>query len=244
MMTSALTFAVMNAEMRRIDLICKLLGPFMIGVLDGFSTEFAVFANLAINLASIPLEYIFIAQIYRQVPQLQRLPTVNDPDGLEEDEANEHRENTLQGHANQLMGGFSKIGHDARLYFKHRAFLPSFACALLYLTVLSFSGQMVTYLLAAGYSSAQVAFARTGSVCFEVLATWIGPWLMGKIGAVRAGMWFASWQSGCLLVGISVFWNFRNQDIVAASALVGSTILSRLGLWGFDLCTQIIIQDV
>lgn len=131
-----------------------------------------------------------------------------------------------------------------KLYFRHPAFLPSFACALLYLTVLSFSGQMVTYLLSTGYTSTQVAIARTLSVCFEVLATWVAPWLMEKIGPVRAGLWFASWQSGCLFVGISVFWAFSNKAMISASGLVGGTILSRIGLWGFDLCSQILVQGV
>lgn len=35
-------------------------------------------------------------------------------------------------------------------YLHHRAFLPSFALCLLHLTVLSMSGQMVTYLLSTG----------------------------------------------------------------------------------------------
>lgn len=131
-----------------------------------------------------------------------------------------------------------------KLYFHHPAFLPSFACALLYLTVLSFSGQMVTYLLSTGYTSTQVAVARTLSVFFEVLATWVAPWLMDKIGPVRAGLWFASWQAGCLFAGISVFWAFPDKAMIAASGLVGGTILSRIGLWGFDLCSQILVQGV
>lgn len=235
-----LTIAVMNSQMRRIDLICKLLGPFVIALIDGVSTEIAILVNLGVNLASIPLEYLFIAQIYRRVPQLQRHSADNQEQVEEDDEDRSRR----SSRARKLLGGLSKVGRVASLYFKHPAFMPSFACALLYLTVLSFSGQMVTYLISIGYTSTHVAIARTVSVCFEVMATWVGPWLMSKIGAVRAGLWFASWQSGCLLVGISVFWNFQNQDVIAASALVGSTILSRLGLWGFDLCAQLIIQDV
>lgn len=94
---------------------------------------------------------------------------------------------------------------DFGFYFRHRYFLPSFAGALLYLTVLSFAGQMVTWLLSAGYDSVQIGIARTLSVAFEVLATWIAPWLMRRIGPIRAGLWLASWQFFCLAAGISVF---------------------------------------
>jgi iron-regulated transporter 1 len=77
--------------------------------------------------------------------------------------------------------GLKKTFYDLRLYFTHPVFFPSFAVALLYCTVLSFGGVMVTYLLSSGYNSSQIAAMRTISVAFEVLATWIGPWLMKKL---------------------------------------------------------------
>lgn len=137
-----------------------------------------------------------------------------------------------------------KIVYDFSLYFYHPAFLPSFAGALLYLTVLSFAGQMVTYLLSAGYSSTQVGIARTFAVVIEILATWLAPWLMGRIGPVRAGLWLVNWQVVCLVAGTMVFWAFRSRPNISASGLVVGTIFSRVGLRGFDLCTQIIIQEV
>jgi iron-regulated transporter 1 len=68
--------------------------------------------------------------------------------------------------------------------------------------------------------------------------------LMGKIGPIRAGLWLASWQITCLVTGIAVFWALLDQPSLSATGLVGGTILSRLGLRGFDLCIQIIIQEV
>lgn len=133
---------------------------------------------------------------------------------------------------------------DAKMYFGHKALLPSFGGALLYLTVLSFSGQMVTFLLSRGVTSAEVTTARTVSVGVEVLATWAGPWLMQRIGPIRAGLWFSSWQLGCLLLGLSVFWGYADEVRVSVSGLVAGVILSRLGLWGFDLCSQLIVQEV
>ncbi|KAK7212753.1 hypothetical protein V2G26_019931 [Clonostachys chloroleuca] len=138
---------------------------------------------------------------------------------------------------------FKRTVIDFKLYFNHRAFLPSFAGALLYFTVLSFAGQMVTYLLAAGYDSTQIGIARTLSVVFEILATWVAPWLISKIGPVRAGLWMSSSQVGMLVAGTAVFWVFENRPLVSASGLVVGTILSRLGLRGFDLCAQIIVQN-
>jgi iron-regulated transporter 1 len=134
--------------------------------------------------------------------------------------------------------------NDFNFYFRHRYFLPSFAGALLYLTVLSFAGQMVTWLLSTGYDATQIAVVRTLAVGFEVLATWVAPWLMEKIGPTRAGLWLATWQLICLSGGLTIFWHFDSQPFLSASGLVGGVILSRLGLRGFDLCAQILVQEV
>ena len=49
--------------MRRIDLFCKLAGPFLISIVDGVSTEVAILVNLGMNLASILVEYFAIARV-------------------------------------------------------------------------------------------------------------------------------------------------------------------------------------
>lgn len=246
----------MNSQMRRIDLVCKLLGPFFISIMDGISTETAILVNLGMNCTSVVVEYITIArvsqpnhtskimcsfnQVYYQVPELQHpktMPTIathND----------ENIQQPSQGPWTLLKKAAKKSYQDLRLYFKHPVFIPSFSVALLYCTVLSFGGVMVTYLLSNGYTSTEIAIARTVSVAFEVLATWIGPWLMTKIGPVRAGLWFSSWQLGCLAVGISIFWKYTDNVLISTLGLVCGSMLSRVGLWGFDLSAQIIIQEV
>lgn len=239
--------------MRRIDLICKLLGPFFIGIMDGISTETAILINLAMNCISVVFEYFSIAkvcdpgtsfaissshhQVYKQVPELQ-LPKLIPPQ--DDQNAGQPRRSLIQS----ISKGVGKLRKDLGFYFKHPALIPSFSGALLYCTVLSFSGVMVTYLLSCGYTSAQISLARAVSVAFEVLATWVGPWTMTKIGPVRAGLWFSTWQLSCLALGVSVFWIYADNPLISTLGLVGGSILSRIGLWGFDLSTQIIIQEV
>ncbi|KFY44719.1 hypothetical protein V494_01355 [Pseudogymnoascus sp. VKM F-4513 (FW-928)] len=233
------TLRVINAQMRRIDLTCKLIGPLFIALINGMSTEAAILVNLGMNVASVGVEYFAIAQVYNEVLELQQPKTKPQGELLSR---TENRGRFVHSWQN-VRKVVQNTVYDFRLYFHHPAFLPSFASALLYLTVLSFAGQMVTYLLSAGYNSTQVGIARTLSVVFEVLATWLAPWLMGRIGPVRAGLWLVSWQVLCLIAGTAVFWAFSNHPNISASGLVGGTILSRMGLRGFDLCTQIIIQE-
>ena len=102
---------------------------------------------------------------------------------------------------------------------------------------------MVTYLISAGYNSFHVALLRTLAVIFELSATWIAPTVMERTGPFKAGMWFLSWQMLWLGAAVSFFWA-EPVSFIAASGLVAGTILSRVGLWGYDLCAQLIIQEV
>ncbi|KAB8226727.1 Ferroporti-1 [Aspergillus novoparasiticus] len=229
----------MNAQMRRIDLICKLIGPLAIALVDGVSTKIAILFNLGMNICSVVVEYFSIARVYYEVPELQsKTKTYIESQNTESDQHNRVARlwNYWYRLAQKALGDFAS-------YFRHPVFLPSFAGAFLYLTVLSFAGQMVTWLLSTGYDSTQVGIARTLAVVFEVLATWIAPWLMGRIGPTRAGLWLANWQIASLVAGMSIFWMFPDQPLISASGLVGGTILSRVGLRGFDLCVQILVQE-
>ena len=140
-------------------------------------------------------------------------------------------------HVGQVKEIYCSLG----LYFRQPACLPSFALALLYLTVLSFGGQMVTYLLSAGFNSFYIALVRSLSVVIELSATWIAPRIMSRISPTRGAMWFLSWQMLWLAATVSFFWS-EPKAIMAASGLSAGTILSRVGLWGYDLCAQVIIQ--
>ncbi|KAK5654299.1 hypothetical protein OQA88_7476 [Cercophora sp. LCS_1] len=221
---------VLNARMRRIDLLCKLLGPLAISGVAAVSIPAAIVVTLGTNVLSVGMEYPFIARVYRMVPALQRNPV--DMEAVEEPDTSVVESRPVSS----LM-----------FYLRHPAFLPSLSLSILYLTVLSFSGQMITYLISVGYTSWHVGLARTISTVFELSATWIAPKLMGRIGVVRAGIWNLSWQMIWLTVGVTWFLsdgygNYKSPFLSATGLAVG-VALSRIGLWGYDLCAQNIIQD-
>lgn len=68
----------------------------------------------------------------------------------------------------------SLIG-NLKLYSTQDAFLPSLSLSILYLSVQSFSAQMVTHLLAVGYTSAVVSLMRMVLTAFEMSTTWLAP---------------------------------------------------------------------
>ena len=231
-----LLLRTMNSQMRRIDLFCKLVGPLAIAALDGWNTSIAIFVTLVSNAISLPVEYILIAQVYHRTPELahQRSGRVvaGTPDRNAQDSEASKSEQSAR----------ASFWSNLRVYTSQPAFLASLSLSILYLTVLSFAGQMITFLLAMGYSSAVVGVLRVLSTGFEISATFLAPPLIKRIGAVRSALWFVNWQLFSLSAAGTLYWTIRDP-FWAASSLVGGTILSRVGLWGFDLSVQITIQE-
>ena len=54
---------MLNSQMRRIDLFCKLMGPLFISVVDGQSTMVAIWVTLGMSLLSVTVEYYAIAKV-------------------------------------------------------------------------------------------------------------------------------------------------------------------------------------
>lgn len=129
-------------------------------------------------------------------------------------------------------------------YTSHSVFLASFAMSLLYLTVLSFGTTMVTYLLHTGFSPMEVGSMRIGSVIAELSGTWAAPFIMDRIGPIRSGLWFLNWQSACLAAAAAGFVLLDAGSRMVAIILIVSVALSRIGLWGFDLSVQFLVQEV
>lgn len=131
-----------------------------------------------------------------------------------------------------------------REYVSHPVFLASFALSLLYLTVLSFGTAMVTYLLHTGFTPIQVSGIRIGAITAELSGAWTAPLVMDRVGPLRSGLWFLNWQSACLAVAAAGFVFLDPESWLVAVVLIVSVSLSRIGLWGFDLCVQFLVQEV
>ena len=231
----------LNSQMRRIDLVCKLIGPLAIALVDGYSTTVAIGVVLGMNASSVLTEYFAIARVYHLVPALRARPTVSN-----------RPRNALSAVSEALaiwrlgplcVAQSRSIYKTVSSYMRHPVFLASMALCLLYFTVLSFSGQMVTYLLSVGLSSVQIGVLRMWSTVLEISATWLAPIAMNRVGPLRGGLWFLNWQVLCLVGALGFFWAIRTASVGAFGLLVG-VIMSRVGLWGFDLCVQNIIQAV
>lgn len=238
----------LNAQMRRIDLSCKMLAPLAVALLDGWSASMAVWMILITNTVSVGIEYPLLARTFRQVPSLGETRLTPVDGGNTRADASPEPEQGLNTSTNTFWGRcFALRCTSLGFYMRQSAFLPSLALSILYLTVLSFSGQMITFLLALTdpkISSTSLGLLRTLSTVSEISSTFIAPRVMSRIGAVRAGIWFLSWQAMWLSSAVGLLWvgsEWSSQPSLPVFIL--GVILSRFGLWSFDLCAQLIIQE-
>ena len=49
--------------MRRIDLFCKLIGPLVMSLVDGFGTHIAIMCTFGLSIVSVGVEYFAIYQV-------------------------------------------------------------------------------------------------------------------------------------------------------------------------------------
>ena len=243
--------------MRRIDLFCKLIAPVFISLIDGLSTSIAIWTVLGMNSASVVVEYLAIAQVreppvsllakqeltpihlqvYRTVPALRKAAG---PRQYELNEEVSQPGSLFQRNLNRLRDSLAPW----KEYAASRVFLASLALSMLYLTVLSFAATMVTYLVHSGFNSLEVSCMRIGAVTAELSGTWAAPLIMGRIGPIRSGLWFLNWQFCCLAGATAAFIFWDSNSRLAAGSLIIGVALSRIGLWGFDLSVQFLVQEV
>lgn len=232
--------------MRRIDLIAKLVAPLFISLIDALSRTEALWVILGSSLGSVLIEYLAIAQVYRAVPELARstdaeisLNQAIEPMDVQEAPVSQPKSN-LRRISSWFRSGLSPWSY----YAQSSVFLASLSLCILYLTVLSFNAQMITYLLDSGFAALWVSGFRLVSVVAELSATWAAPVLISRIGPVRSGLWFITWQFSCAAAGVCVFDQMALDQRLRTLALIFGVLLSRVGLWGYDLSVQYLVQDV
>jgi iron-regulated transporter 1 len=168
------SLADVNAVMRRIDLVSKILAPVVVsavrvrggvGVLVGFTA--------AINLLTVGVELSTARTAWEQcqVLRVEREEAKDPGPGPDED----------QEPATHRNGFLSSL----RLYFSYHACLASLSSALQSFSVLSLSGPMTTYLLTRHYSLSLITTARTATSVVEIGSTLLFPYLATQLSIHR-----------------------------------------------------------
>lgn len=104
-------------------------------------------------------------------------------------------------------------------------------------------GSMIAFLSQySDFSTPLIAGLRAIAVIVGIAATFFAPPIIRWIGPIRSGIWFLSWQVVFLSpVLITIFLPLSRT--LQGGLLVGFVSISRLGLWGFDLSEQYLVQQ-
>lgn len=250
----------LNAIMRRIDLLSKLVSPLFVSALTStMSYTLAAVVLLSVNAVTGIFELVFVGTVYRRFPSL----------AADEKAAMARRQAAAEA-ANQpslvSRGAWwnritTSIAEDVRqqyrdwkLFVKLPIFLTSLCISLLYMSVLSFDPTFIAYLKSETlYSDAFIAGMRAVGVVTGLMGTFAMPLMENKIGLVRTGSYSLFAELIPLVPAVVSLWitgsptdRFGMSDKQRPSwntaLLFSGLALSRIGLWAFDLAQLAMIQ--
>ncbi|ORY62293.1 Ferroporti-1 [Pseudomassariella vexata] len=207
----------LNAVMRRIDLVCKLISPILISVVISAldSVRIGVVYTALTSMVSIPIEAISARRVWDDNPSL-RVPKEVPPEG---------ETPPLQSGTMSWRTQLRQYLHDSKMYFSTTVWIPSMALAMLYFNVITWRATFITYLINVGYSLNTITIARTIGSLFEISSTVATPRGVEYLGKSYRSVPQDEHESEVGLVS-----GEDSQSVRDTRTLVG---LQRFGLWGF-----------
>ncbi|KAI1107694.1 Ferroporti-1 [Jackrogersella minutella] len=211
----------LNAIMRRIDLVCKLISPILIAAVIsalGSVRLGVVFTGLT-SLVCIPIEVFSAKRVWNSSPLLQAPRAVPPPNPAA----------ATQITSRSWVARTRQYFHNFEMYFSTSVWVPSVALALLHFNMLTWRATFITYLINVGYSLNIITIARAIGSVFEITSTVITPRGIEYMGKAHHHTHPSSAdeddESG---VGLIAGGQEGNRDV---QTLIG---LQRVGLWGMS----------
>ena len=172
----------LNAVMRRIDLVCKLVAPAAISILISYtSMRTGAFVVAGMSGFTWGLELYSARWVWQACPQLRQ--------------SKPHRSATMSESRGRtsLVSTIRIIAWrvwDDHLiqvlsYFATTVWAPSLALALLHFSALSYSATLITYLINLGFSLQLITIMRTFGSVIEISSTFFVSLSVIYLGTVR-----------------------------------------------------------
>ncbi|KZT36651.1 hypothetical protein SISSUDRAFT_1049588 [Sistotremastrum suecicum HHB10207 ss-3] len=243
--TKALTR--INLIVRRIDLFSKLFSPMVVTLFTAtIGNQLTALVLLFVNIATAIFELIWIKVVYNRFPNLAAPKPTPSTDEPTASVSSAERSTRLKTAYAAFTRGIKAHALNWKQFTQHSVFLTSLSISFLYLTVLSFDGNMIVYLKSRGYSDAFIAAMRGLNVLTGLLGTVVMPLGERKLGLVRTGSW-AIWSEAVTLIPVVVSLFLAGQGSASETLLTrvmlfGGMAASRIGLWTFDLVQLTILQ--
>jgi solute carrier family 40 (iron-regulated transporter), member 1 len=219
----------LNAVMRRMDLVCKLVSPIVISVVISStgSTRWGVVFTGCTSLISLPIEALSARRVW-ETSLLLKAPKVTTT-GRSEQQSSARLSWTAW--FRRSLGGFQE-------YFSESVWVPSVALAMLHFNMMTWRATFIAYLINVNYSLNVITVARAVGSVFEVMSTVVTPWGIKHMG--RAYHHRVSSEGGESSVGLLVEDEGEGED-EQTRTIIG---LQRFGLWGFSWQLVTTVSDI
>ena len=215
-----------NSRLRQIDLLTEVTSPIIAGLLLLVGSESWVLMGFTIvmlwNLISFFPEYFLLRNIFIEKPELSHKKVVIDE--------------------LQKISFFKQLTQGFGLFLKEPAMLVMLAYALLWLSVLSPHGVLLTAFLQDAWRLPewQIGLFRGAGAIFGLLATLLFPFVVSKTSIQKASLMLLGFQAITLLIAL-YFFSLGNQ--ISIFMFLGCILVSRIGLYGFSLGEMQIRQE-
>ena len=233
---SAYSLTHINAVMRRIDLLCKLLAPVVISLVISFTTLPAGIILVAgFGTLSWGFEVWSARIIWQKNPRLRR-PKLDQHEELDvvDDLRYETSPSLLQRFGSGIATLWAREKSQMRRYFASDIWIPSLSLALLHLSVLQYSATFITFLINSGFSLLLVIIARATSSVVEVSSTFLTPVTVKYLARPSEHSRRLDEDDGGPLLGGH---EQTSQDKLHSIGLI------RSGLWGITLQLCCLVSD-
>lgn len=160
----------LNAAMRRIDLVCKLISPILISIVISAtgSVRVGVLYTGLTSLISIPIELFCAKRVWKGSTVLQAPKPTPASEPIQRPAARgEERAIVIWS----LLGKIRQYFKGLEMYFATPVWIPSFALAMLHFNMLTWRATFITYLINIGYSLNTITIARAIGSIFEISST-------------------------------------------------------------------------
>ena len=207
-----------NSNLRQVDLFAEVTSPIATGALLLLSTIYHPLLGFLLvalwNVLSFFPEYFLLKSVFEEKPELKRKP--------------------LQLTTTHKETFFEQIDNGWKSFFKQPIAGAAIAYALLWLSVLSPHGVLLTAFLKDAWQTPEwvIGIFRGAGAIFGLAATLLFPLVLKRLSVIKASLLFLSYQSLMLLLALLFYFN---GGLVGQTGFLVFILLSRVGLYGFSL---------
>ncbi|KAG2382002.1 hypothetical protein C9374_005794 [Naegleria lovaniensis] len=261
--SETLSLEKINSMMRRLDMVSLIVSPVFFGLIVTFAGyKVGAIIVCAWNVISLLPEYFCIYKVYNETTDLhiskyeqeqkfkaereRELESAQNTEEMEQIDLEQKKEEPPTVNLKH-QNIFKVLYKGWKLYIQQKVLLSSLAFVLLFITVLTHGGLLLSYLKSHNIHSAVLGVFQALSAISGLSSTFLGPFLIRRYKVFKGGLISIYLQFWCLVVGVAFFIGFHfftEKLSFAVYLFLICVVFSRLGLYSFDLAEIQIMQQL